>query len=189
MVAYGARRVPGAEWRTADAQSLPFPDDRFDLVVCQFGAMFFPDRVGAYREMARVLVGGGSALIAVWDTIDTTDVAMAFKTAVDELLPPDQVSFLERIPHGYTDPERIRADLEEGGLTVVALDRVVEITNARSAASVAEGYCQGTPMRFLLEAQGSLDDLTQRAARSMTSQLGEGPITGEMAAFVVVART
>ncbi len=55
MVEYARERVPGAHWQTADAQELPFPDGSFDLVVCQFGVMFFPDKPGAFAEMARVL--------------------------------------------------------------------------------------------------------------------------------------
>jgi SAM-dependent methyltransferase len=188
MVEYGARQAPGARWRQADAQQLPFDDGSVDLVVCQFGVMFFPDRIGAYAEMARVLAPGGGALITVWDVVEATDVAAAFMQAWNELFPDDPPTFLVRIPHGYTDPDQISSDLEAGGLDVVALDRVVETTSAVSAASVAEGYCQGTPMRFILEQKGSLDDITARVAESMTRQLGEGAITGEMAAYVITAR-
>ncbi len=45
----------GIEWKQADASALPFPDGSFDLVVCQFGLMFVPDKFAALREMHRVL--------------------------------------------------------------------------------------------------------------------------------------
>jgi ubiquinone/menaquinone biosynthesis C-methylase UbiE len=50
---------PRVEWRQADAQELPFPDASFDAVLCQFGVMFFPDKVRAFSEARRVLKPGG----------------------------------------------------------------------------------------------------------------------------------
>src|SRR6476646_10823252 len=58
------------EWRQADALALPFEDAAFDLVCCQFGAMFFPDRISGYREAKRVLKPGGRFLFNVWDRIE-----------------------------------------------------------------------------------------------------------------------
>ncbi|MBD0285501.1 MAG: class I SAM-dependent methyltransferase [Flavisolibacter sp.] len=42
-------------WKVADAQKLPFEDSYFDLVLCQFGVMFFPDKEKAFGETHRVL--------------------------------------------------------------------------------------------------------------------------------------
>ena len=55
------------EWKQADALALPFEDQTFDVVVCQFGAMFFPDKVQGYREALRVLKPGGRFFFSVWD--------------------------------------------------------------------------------------------------------------------------
>src|ERR1043165_4426053 len=57
MLDYAAsRQGPDSRirWRQADALALPFADATFDVVCCQFGAMFFPDRSAAYREAKRV---------------------------------------------------------------------------------------------------------------------------------------
>ena len=54
-------------WRRADALALPFPDQSFDVVACQFGAMFFPDKIAAYREALRVVGRGGYLIFSVWD--------------------------------------------------------------------------------------------------------------------------
>jgi ubiquinone/menaquinone biosynthesis C-methylase UbiE len=59
------------KWRRADALALPFEDETFDLVCCQFGAMFFPDRISGYREAKRVLKPGGYFLFNVWDRFGT----------------------------------------------------------------------------------------------------------------------
>lgn len=188
MVAFGSARVPSAVWQTADAQDIPFADGFFDLVVCAFGAMFFPDRVRAYTEMARVLAPGGRCLISIWDVLAAHDFESSVTDSLAVVLPADPPTFLARVPHGYADPAQIRSDICSAGLEVEAIDRVVEITSAPSAAWVAEGYCQGSPLRFALEQQGSLPDLTDAVARELTGRLGEGPVTGEMAAFVVTAR-
>jgi ubiquinone/menaquinone biosynthesis C-methylase UbiE len=63
------------EWRMADAQALPFEDERFDAVVCQFGVMFFPDKVRAFKEARRVLKAGGRYHFNVWDKISENDFA------------------------------------------------------------------------------------------------------------------
>jgi ubiquinone/menaquinone biosynthesis C-methylase UbiE len=50
--------VRALEWRTADAMQLPFADESFDVIVCQFGAMFFQDKPKGFSEARRVLSEG-----------------------------------------------------------------------------------------------------------------------------------
>ena len=59
--ARGAVPAPGILWQQADAQALGFDDGSFDVVVCQFGFMFLPDKVQGFREARRVLASGGHA--------------------------------------------------------------------------------------------------------------------------------
>src|SRR5581483_1821741 len=77
MVDFAAGKIVAEKvsWRQADAQSLPFEDDAFDAVVCQFGVMFFPDRLAAYREVQRVLKPGGRFVFTVWDRIEENEFA------------------------------------------------------------------------------------------------------------------
>ena len=63
------------EWRQADAMQLPFDDEAFDAVVCQFGVMFFADKPRAFAEARRVLRPGGTFLFNVWDRIEDNDFA------------------------------------------------------------------------------------------------------------------
>ena len=188
MVSWASERVAGATWLQADAQALDVTPSSFDLVVSQFGVMFFPDRVAAYVDSARALRPGGSVLVAIWDTIDTSTFPLALAESLAVVLPDGAPTFVVRVPHGYTDPDLIEADLRAGGLTDVVIDRVVLRSNATSAADLARGFCLGTPLRFALEERGPLDELTRAVAEEMTARLGSGAVSGELAAYVVSAR-
>ena len=65
-----ARRTPQIEWHEGSATELPFADGSFDVVLCQQGLQYFPDRAAAMREMARVLVPGGRMALNVWGAME-----------------------------------------------------------------------------------------------------------------------
>jgi SAM-dependent methyltransferase len=187
MVGYASALAPGASWRVADAMDLDFVDDSFDLVTCQCGVMFFPDKVTAYREVRRVLAPGGQFLFNAWDTLDTHDVEAALTDSLAEVLPENTPDFIARVPHGYADPDRIRADIQAAGLRVEDLDRTVLVGHSPSAATLAEGYCFGTPLRFELQERGDLAELLPQVAAAMTARLGTGPVEGRLGVHVVRA--
>ena len=187
MVSWARERVPGATWSVADAQHLDLAPASFDLVVCQFGVMFFPDRRQAYAEAARVLVPGGTLLFAVWDAVELSPFPHALMQSLAAMLPEDPPSFVVRVPHGYAEVGRIREDLEAAGLVVDAVDRVVLDGRAASAGTLAEGFCLGSPLRFELAERGDLAELQQAVAEQMTLRLGPGLVEGDLAALVVLA--
>ena len=111
MLDHAAARHPSrdsVQWRQADALALPFEDASFDVVVCQFGAMFFPDRVKGYAEARRVVKPGGHYLFSVWDRIADNEFADVVTEALARIFPDDPPRFLARTPHGYHDGDRIR---------------------------------------------------------------------------------
>lgn len=187
MVDYAAAKVPSARWEVADAQSLPYPDASFDLVACQFGVMFLPDRVDAYRGVLRVLRPGGSFLFNAWDTLDTHVVEAAVIDALAELFPQNPPDFLRRVPHGYADPDTIRDEVRAAGLDVVEVERVVLTGQAPSAAALAEGYCLGTPLRFELADRGEPADVVAPLTAVLADRFGGGPVEVAMSAHVVHA--
>ena len=188
MVTWGQQHVPDAHWQQADAQDLGLADGCADVVVCQFGIMFFPDKRQAFAEAARVLTPGGTLLFTSWDVVDASAFPAALVESVNRVLPDDPPTFVVRVPHGYTDHERIRADLAAAGLEPLALERVTLPGHASSARSLAEGFCRGTPLRFALEQRGDLAILTETVAREMTAILGAGPVTGNLTAILIRAR-
>jgi SAM-dependent methyltransferase len=102
-----AKTKPGVErvtFQQADALALPFPDDGFDVLICQFGVMFFPDRQEGFREARRVLKPGGRPLFSVWDRIDRIPPSHAVVAGLQRRYPAHSSWFLERTPSGYHDP-------------------------------------------------------------------------------------
>lgn len=186
-----ARQGPDSriEWRQADALELPFEDASFDVVCCQFGAMFFPDRVAAYGEARRVLRPGGRFVFNVWDRIEENAFADEVTQAVAALFPQDPPRFLARTPHGYHDTALIREELHRAGFTDIALETRAELSRAPSARTVAIAYCQGTPLRNEIEARDAslLARATDLAEEAIARRHGDGPVAGKIQAHVVVA--
>lgn len=184
--ALGTRRA--VEWRQADAMGLPFPDKSFDAVVCQFGAMFFPDRAKAYAEARRVLKPGGLFLFNVWDRIEENEFADVVTRALEPLFAQDPPRFLARTPHGYYDAETIARDVRSGGFRARAQ---ISVLSARSRANSAHvpalAYCQGTPLRSEIEARDAarLGEATDAAAAALAQRFGRGAVDGKIQALVV----
>lgn len=192
MIEEAKRRatLDGVAWKQADAHSLPFEDESFDAVVCEFGAMFFPNRVQAFREARRVLAPGGHLLFNIWDRIEANALAHLAQQAVIEAFPDDPPRFLERLPHGHADRDVFIRQLAEAGFTgAITLDDVDAVSRAASARDAAFAYCAGTPMRAEIEArgEGALDRAIEAATHHIGTALGAGPIAAPIRAFVITA--
>jgi len=194
MLDHAAKRQPSdqrIEWQQADALDLPFDQGSFDAVCCQFGVMFFPDRVAGYKEARRVLKPGGSFLFNAWDRIEKNELANIVTEALASLFPTDPPRFLARTPHGYSDTALIRDDLGKAGFSDITIATVEEVSRASSPSQAATAYCQGTPLRNEIEARdaGLLQAATDRAADAIASRYGGGPLACKIQAHVVVAVT
>jgi SAM-dependent methyltransferase len=177
-------------WQQADATTLPFEDESFDAVVCQFGVMFFPDRHQAYTEMLRVLRPGGRVLFNVWDRIEYNDLATTVTDALTTMFPDDPPLFMARTPHGYHDPSVIRADMVAAGCdSTLTIDTIEARSRASSCNDPAIGYCQGTPLRNEIGARKAdgLEEATTITARLIADRFGETNIDGAIRAHVVTA--
>ncbi|HEY1996520.1 class I SAM-dependent methyltransferase [Paraburkholderia sp.] len=177
------------EWRQADALDLPFDDKAFDVVLCQFGAMFFPDKVRAYREARRLLKPGGHFVFNVWDRISENDFAGTITEALAARFPSDPPRFLARTPHGYYDVAQLRADLNAAGFTEVVTEEVGATSRASSARVPAVAYCQGTPLRAEIEARdpAGLEAATDDAAEALAQSFGHAAVEGRIRAIVITA--
>lgn len=192
MLDQGAKWQPEdrrIEWRQVDALALPFPDASFDVVVCQFGTMFFPDKIAAYKEARRVLRSGGRLIFNVWGEISDNEFADVITQALAEIFPHDPPRFLARTPHGYHDVEKIRRELNAAGFSNVSVAAVDATSKASSPRDPAVGFCEGTPLRSEIETRDAtgLERATAYAAAALARRFGNGPIEGRIRALVINA--
>jgi ubiquinone/menaquinone biosynthesis C-methylase UbiE len=192
MLDYAASQQPPDSritWRQADAMTLPFENGTFDLVCCQFGAMFFPDRIAAYREARRVLKPGGHFLFSVWDRIEENVFADDVTKALAEIFPNDPPRFLARTPHGYHDTALIRSDVEAAGFSRVTIETKAAESRAPSPRIPAVAFCQGTVLRSEIEARepGKLEAATDHAAAALADRHGSGAVAAKIQAHIITA--
>ena len=189
-VATARIRAPNVTFRQADALALPFGDASFDAVVCQFGAMFFPDKRAGYREAWRVLKPGGRFLFNVWDRIEENEVTrIAIRRRGAPCSRTTRQASSARVPHGYHDTAAIDGELRSAGFTQVEVETVERRSRAPSPREPAVGLCQGTPLRNEIEARdpGRLDEATDAAEKALAERFGRGPVENRMRAHVVTA--
>lgn len=176
-------------WQQADALNLPFDNAEFDVVVCQFGVMFYPDRIKGFREARRVLKPGGVLIFNVWDRIENNEFADVVSAAAASVFPNDPPMFMARTPHGYYDEDLIRNELRQAGFVNADYEALDAISSAPSARHPAIAYCQGTPLRNEIEQRDAsrLEDVTDCAAAAIESRFGAGAVDARICGFVITA--
>jgi ubiquinone/menaquinone biosynthesis C-methylase UbiE len=169
MLDYAAQRINSdrVTFRRADAQQLPFDDSSFDLVLCQFGVMFFPDKVSAAAESRRVLKPSGRYLFVTFDSLDRNPVPRAAGEAVASVF-SEHPRYMERGPFSYSNPDRIRTDLSAAGFIGVEVE-TVEVQTRVTAQDAAQGIVLGSPFRGEIEKLGS--DALGRALEAVAQAL------------------
>ena len=133
-------------FQAADALKLPFEDGGFDLVVCLFGVMFFPDKVRANAEARRVLRAGGRYVVVTFDRLDLNPIPKAAEEAVARLFPENPPRYMERGPFSYADAGAVEDDLRAAGFSKVDLE-TVGLSTRVSASEAAQGIVLGSPFR------------------------------------------
>ena len=176
------------EWKQADAQALPFLDASFDMLVCQFGVMFFPDKAKAYSEARRVLKPGGCFLFVVWDSIEANELPRTSAAAVAALFPADPPTFMQRVPYGYFDVFEIERALRAAGFARVEAETLTQRLRA-TARDHATGTCQGGPLRNEIEARDpdGLARATEAVTRALEEKFGSGEFEARSQAIFVTA--
>ena len=177
------------EWRCADALQLPFSECEFDLVVCQFGWMFMPDKLASLREAHRVLRPGGHLIFSVWGALADNGFALAVVEVRRALLPNVPASGADLMPLSMSDPDQLPSLLAAGGFVDASVETVCLTVTSEVAADYAHGLVYGTPSAQLYAAHGI--DAAQ-VKEELTSRLaergGSSPYSDRTTAHVVQAR-
>jgi ubiquinone/menaquinone biosynthesis C-methylase UbiE len=180
---------PGLTWRQADGASLPFPDGAFDVVVCQFGLMFFPDQAAGVREARRVLAPGGTYLLSVWDRLERNVVTRIGHDTITSFFPADPPQFY-RVPFNLHDAEAVRQLLDAAGFAEVAHATVAKVGESPSAAEAAIGLVEGNPVigTIMERRPEALRDIEAAVARGIAAELGDHPVRSPLSAHIFTAK-
>lgn len=141
-VAYGVNGEEGAaaiDWREGAADALPFADGSFDVVTCQFGLMFFPNRVAALKEMRRVLAAGGRLALATWGPLEKNLGNAVMAQVWGDYFGAEQSAKFQP-PHSLNNPAAIRQLLHEAGFTQIAVTTETGRARFSSPQALACGY-------------------------------------------------
>jgi SAM-dependent methyltransferase len=165
MIAVAAR-TQGVRWAQADAARLPFPDGGFDRVLCQAGLQFVPDRLGALREMGRVLRPGGRVALLVWRALHHSPGFAALADALQAVVGPEAAAVM-RAPFVFgDDPRPLVTLLDSAGFGDV--DVQARAGTVRFASVEAFVRCQraASPLAAHVDVRHEPDLIAYVAARA-----------------------
>jgi ubiquinone/menaquinone biosynthesis C-methylase UbiE len=176
------------EWKQADATELPFADQSFDAVVCQFGLMFFPDKEQAVSEVYRVLKPGGAFLFNVWDAIEQNDLPRTAHEVIGKFFADNPPDFYQ-VPFSFHDPEEIRSFLSAAGFGDLQLTLLPLAAVAVSAVDVAKGLIHGNPIITAIRArdESSIPEIEAALTAAIAARYGVAPVRARMQALICTA--
>jgi ubiquinone/menaquinone biosynthesis C-methylase UbiE len=193
MLAVAQAKSAAIKWIEGSALDLPFDTSSFDVVLCQLGLQFFPDRPLALKEMVRVLKSGGRAGLSVYSAIERTPAAHAFVEALDKYL-GTEASRTKRSEHLACDAQEVGTWAKQAGFDVVDVATVTKQITFPSMLDYVRFQLTATPMAALLKDKGAnererllmsiADDAVSRLDPSM---LAGGKLTFPQQSFVVTA--
>jgi ubiquinone/menaquinone biosynthesis C-methylase UbiE len=191
MLAIAKSKLTGSEnigWRIADAMALPFKDDEFDVIVCQFGAMFFTDRLKGLSEMFSVLKKNGTLFLTTWDKLGLNPIAGPGRELLSDFFegnPPAQL----RTAFSMTDKDEIKSLLVQAGFSKIHIESISKPCIAESAEQLAYANIDGSiVLRFVIEKNpDAVPVLRKKLAKKIEEKFGNHPVRSTMQAIFVTA--
>lgn len=138
------------EWKIANALELPFEDNYFDHVVCQFGVMFFPDKEKSFREVDRVLKAGGQYIFNTWETVENNPRIDLMWKVMREIFGEETPDFLQKGPHSFYDKNEIERLLRNAGFETVRIETVAKTPTYNEPDDLVKGFTDGSPLNNYL---------------------------------------
>ncbi len=173
------------EFQVADAQELPFPDNSFDCVICQFGYMFLPDRQKGFNEAWRVLKPGGQFLFVTWDRPENNITLHISQQTVISSLKETPPSYYGR-PYSMFDPDELQSHVSLAGFTQAKVERITLEGESPSAFDIATGFVEGNSIinEILKEGPEHLQLVKTTIAARINQEVSADPVKSELNAWV-----
>jgi len=190
MLELAKQQVPDGDirWQHVDAASLPFEPASFDAVICQFGVMFFRDKVRAASETRRVLRPGGVYLFNTWGALSENPCFRVANETISRFMPEPPTFFA--LAFGYHDRQQVMADLRAGGFREITIETVDLEGRSPSVKDLATGLVQANPGIAAIRerATSSVAEVTAAVAEALTREFGSDEVRFPLRAHVATAR-
>jgi ubiquinone/menaquinone biosynthesis C-methylase UbiE len=179
----------GVSFRAADAMETPFNDACFDLIACQFGVMFFPDKIQSFKEARRLLKPGGRYIFNTWGDISENPFASIANDCAVAFFPEDPPGFY-KAPFSYADPASVVKDLKSAGWEDVGHEKLKIQKVVHDWEGFARGLVFGNPLKAEIELRGGVDPETFVSALTdaLRSNFSGSGNTMELSAGIYTAR-
>lgn len=132
-------------WQVADACDLPFEDNSFEAIICQFGVMFFPDKQKAMNEAFRVLKPGGQIVFNTWDSLENNRICKIADDVVNKVFENDPPPFY-KIPFSMYDTAEIESLLKIAGFKNIKVENKKMHGYSDSPANAVTAFTEGNPV-------------------------------------------
>jgi ubiquinone/menaquinone biosynthesis C-methylase UbiE len=174
------------KYQVEDMQALSFPDKSFDLIVCQYGVMFPPDKEKAFKEMYRVLKPGGAVLFSTWE--DTEKVPFFRLVFNETLLPfftaPDKEKYV--VPFHMHDEGKLENLMTQAGFQDTSVERKIFKGTSPSPGDLVNGFIYRHQLSN--EIRDQEPEAVERIAAYLENEIGErfgsSPVTCELVAYI-----
>lgn len=186
MLAVARGKSQTIKWEHAAAEKLPYPDNQFDIVISQFGLMFFEDRLASIQEMMRVLGSGGRMAIAVWDSLENTPGYLATSQLLLRLF-GEQAADSLRTPYNLGDIEVLQAVFSKAGVDDIEIQTHSGTARFPSLESWMYTDVQGWTLAGMIT-DDQFELLLHEAERELSRFVnGDGSVAFDSPAHIVTA--
>jgi ubiquinone/menaquinone biosynthesis C-methylase UbiE len=176
------------EWMVADATELPFKANSFDAVVCQFGIMFFPDKLKGLQEAYRVLRPGGKLIFNTWDKVEKNPAIHEGRKIIESYFGDNPPGFYN-IPFSMHDEKEFQSLLKSAGFKNIKISVVQKEGISSSAEDLSKGMVEGNPIFLsIIEKDPALvEPIEKHVAKVLAEKFGDKPLKSSLSAWVCEA--
>jgi ubiquinone/menaquinone biosynthesis C-methylase UbiE len=175
----------GIEWAEVNAEEIPYGDNTFDCVICQYGIMFVPDKQKMVGEAFRVLKPGGTFLFNTWDSLEKVTIAGITNGVIKDFFKDDPPAFYS-IPFSMYNPSEMEGYMKTAGFNNISVDNVKLEGTSPSAEDAAIGFSEGNPIYTAIceRDKNMLPEIKKTLAEKFSKEFGATNLKIPLSLFV-----